>query len=357
MAKLELGGPADHAEWVELMGSSYEMRDKKADQFGHSMEVDGPVSDVQDHKYLPLKIGYHQRDMADIAWLHGQDDSKGLNSSPDHQSIPKGNLGFGPGFGNGPAFATSRGAGAGAHTLLFEGPDSDYAHDYGYKGDGVFGRVKQGKYGNEWVSTVESMYHLAGKSTTYESHSLSILVAANKELYVDEKTEAWQPAVDFYVGGQGSAWANAWSTAVVNNYAACKATFKGDAVTFYGLDKVDKGVVEAGGLGAILGPQSYKTHSVADLFADGVKTGFEKGFIADGWAEGEVSSLQCMDLQAMISGLAGAIKELNDRLIYLERMHCVDPTGVTPGHCPPIPDVSSILARLDALEAEVGIGE
>ena len=323
MAKLELGGPADHAEWVELIGSSYEQRSAKEAQFGQAMEVDGPWSDVQDHKHLPLKVGYHQRDMAAIAWITGQSD-KPPTGSPDFKPIEQDELGFGPGFGNGPAFAGEAGRGAYEHKLHFEGPDSDYAYNYGYNGGGVYGRVKQGKFGTEWVSTVESSYHLAGKSSIYELHSLSILVAANQELYVDEKTEAWSPAVSSYSQGVGSPWANAWSTAVENEYAACKATFKGDSVTLYGLDKKDKGVTNANGLGDILGPQSYKQHPVEHPFADGVKTEFEKTYILDEWAQGGISYLRCMDLQAMVSALAGAVREFNDRVITLEKMHAIN---------------------------------
>ena len=331
MAKLELGGPSDHKDWVELMGDSYESRDFKAGppfNFGHAMEVDGPWANVQDHKNLPLKIGYHDRSMQQLAWIHGQSD-KPPTASIDHQTVDKDLLGFGPGFGNGPAFAGEAGRGAYEHKLHFEGADSGYAYDYGYKGSGVYGREKQGKFTNEWVSTVESSYHLAGKSSIYELHSLSILVAANQELYVNEATEAWSPAVSSYIGGVGSPWANAWSTAVDEEYAACKATFKGDAITFYGLDKKDKGVTNANGLGDILGPQSYKQHPVEHLFADGVKTDFEKTFILDGWAQGGISYLRCMDLQAMISALAGAVREMNDRLILLEKMHAVN--GEPPG--------------------------
>lgn len=330
MARIELGNEYG-SENIEIFGNTVD----------HPKFKPGPGNggQVQDYKPIPLKIGQKYKDDPK-RWtinLPGDDyPEQKANYQPAHGVNEPATLGNGPGFGTGPAPAPKHGQN-----------QDPYAYDYGYKGPGPITNLPPNYYDNPgWVSTVESMFHLAGKSTVYEANALSLLVGTDENLY--ETQSGWSPSTTAYSEGKGSPWANAVSTVVQDNGAGIQVTYKGNAQTHLGLDKSNIGGLSSQKISAHLGSQAVRNQTVEVLFADGEKISEEKSEILSEW---EISSISSIDVPAVISAAFAAIKELNDRVIYLEKMHCVDPASVP--HCPSIPDIGPILARLDALEAAV----
>ena len=351
MGRLELGNEYG-SENIELFGNTVDHKNFE--------NASGSGANVQDYKPIPLKIG--QKYQGDPhRWTINlppdfPEEAK-ENATPAHGENPQETIGIGPGFGHGVARAgATNGLNSGGGE--FEDHPDPYTYDYGYKGPGPQQNIDVDYFGNTWVSTVESMYHLAGKSTVYESNTLSLLVGTDPQLYSGKGD--WQPVeddyanIDNYGGMPGSPWANAISLVCVETGAEMKVSYSGGATEHLGLEKSNIGGLDSKIIEEKFGGPAIRTQTVDILFADGEKTPEEKAEILEGgW--GGVEEIKSVDIPALISATYGAIRELNQRLQYLEAMHCLPPGGVA--HCPPIPSLGPILARLDAIEEELGINQ